>query len=154
MELAQCSQPSFSHNWKMTTQNKLYEFWNECDFAAASFAQSSVQLAAGVILTSKQTLSEFPGEWGKPGKLAYTGKSNPSKECSTEYYKKLFTLQDWKKKRRAHLYLNILLVSCPGIAVSILFHGGLKCQTIEFQCFRSANVKRQNLKMKVACGVQ
>ena len=82
----------------MTTKNKLHEPSKECDSAAASFAQSSVQLAAGVILTSKQTLSEFPGEWGwrpkKPGKLAYTGKSNPSKECSTEYYKKLFTLQD------------------------------------------------------------
>ena len=58
------------------------------------------------------------------------------------------------EKKGAHLYLNILLVSCPGIAVSILFHGGLKCQTVEFQCFRSANVKRQDLKMKVACGVQ
>lgn len=61
MELAQCSQPSFSHNWKMATQNKLYELWNECAFAEESFAQSSIQLAAAVILASKQTLSEFPG---------------------------------------------------------------------------------------------
>ena len=60
---------------KNDNTKKLYEFWNECDFAAASFAQSSVQLAAGVILASKQTLSEFPGvrEWRpkQPGKLAY-----------------------------------------------------------------------------------
>ena len=88
MELAQCSQPSFSHNWKMTTQNKLYEPWNECDFAAASFAQSRIQLAAGVILASKQTLSEFPG-YGDGGQSSpeslLTGKSNPSKERSSEY---------------------------------------------------------------------
>ena len=74
MELAQCSQPSFSHNWKMTTQNKLYEHWNERHFAAASFAQSRIQLAAGVILACKQTLSKFPGVQGwrpkHPGKLA------------------------------------------------------------------------------------
>ena len=48
----------------MTTKNKLYEPSKECDSAAASFAQSSVQLAAGVILASKQTLSEFPGVRG------------------------------------------------------------------------------------------
>ena len=59
----------------MTTKNNLYEPSKECDSAAASFAQSSVQLAAGVILASKQTLSEFPGVRGwrpkQSGKLAY-----------------------------------------------------------------------------------
>ena len=81
----------------MTTKNKLYEPSKECDFAAASFAQSSVQLAAGVILASKQTLSEFPG-YGDGGQSTLesllAGYSNPSKECSTEYYKKSFTFQD------------------------------------------------------------